>query len=127
MLSDAWFKWTLAKFVRRQGVDLEQVDLGGTSEDLNKILLAHYPKYEEAFEKEFAEHVCDIPGCSNCRVIDGHLKCRRFVCATRNINFVEAKGFPKGGFFKGCTNKPSPGSTWCAECNQFIFSREKRM
>ena len=107
-LADGWFKWTLVNFLRESGVPVEHVDVGAVGADLDDMLLTYYPFYERAFEQEFGNHLCDTPGCNNTRVIDGHLKCRRFVCATRNVNFVPLKGFPNGGFFEGCKTKPQP-------------------
>lgn len=121
-LEDAWFRWTLSNFLRNNGV-LESVDLGGTREDLDALLLKFYPEYEKQFEMEFGSHLCDTPGCELAMVGDGHLKNRRSVCWTRNINFVAMSGFPGGGFYKGCTNQPQPKSRYCRECNKFVVSQ----
>ena len=66
--------------------------------------------------KTFASHECDVFGCTDCWVIDGHLKNRRFICATKHINFVKVEGFPNGGFFEGCKKKPAPEKLFCSDC-----------
>ena len=111
-LEDAFFKWTLINFLRAEGKPVENVELGAGGADLDEILLAYFPYYEKAFEKEFAKHLCETPGCTNCLVIDGHLKCRRYICSTRNVNFKALDGFPNGGFFEGCHHQPVSLNTY---------------
>ena len=116
-LGDAWFKWTASNFLRSFDA-LQAYDLGPQGADLDKVLLQLLPEYENAFERKFARHQCDVFGCKEVLIGDGHVKCRRFVCATTNMNFVAQAGFPNGGYFKGCTNKPTLKSRWCADCLQ---------
>eukprot|EP00959_Pyramimonas_sp_CCMP1952_P379188 7942970-Pyramimonas_sp.AAC.1 len=95
-LEDAFFKHALFSFLRAERVALQHVDLGQTGQNLDRKLLQWFPKLEKAFEETFAHHVCDSPGCTTTLVADGHMKCRRFVCANRNANYVELDGFPNG-------------------------------
>jgi len=74
------------------------------------VIVANFTHYETLFEKTFASHECDVFGCTDCWVIDGHLKNRRFICATKHINFVKVEGFPNGGFFEGCKKNQHPRS-----------------
>ena len=114
-LGDAWFKWTLGKFLRQYDL-LEQYDLSVSGGSLDALLLHILPHYETLFEKTFASHECDVFGCTDCWVIDGHLKNRRFICATKLTNFVKVEGFPNGGFFEGCKQKPAPENLFCSDC-----------
>ncbi|KAK3236250.1 hypothetical protein CYMTET_13418 [Cymbomonas tetramitiformis] len=121
-LEDAWFKWTLSNFLRANG-EVQNIDLGGTRDELDRKLLLFYPEYERQFEVLWGSHLCNTPGCAYVMVGDGHLKNRRSLCATRNINFVALAGFPNGGFFKGCPNQPQAKSKYCKECNKFIVKK----
>ena len=114
-LGDARFKWTLGKFLRQYD-SLEQYDLSVSGGSLDALLLQILPHYETLFEKTFASHECDVFGCTDCWVIDGHLKNRRFICATKLTNFVKVEGFPNGGFFEGCKQKPAPENLFCSDC-----------
>jgi hypothetical protein len=115
-LGDAWFKWTLTKFLRQYNLGLDKYDLSVGGSELDAVLLEVLPLYQDAFESEFAKHQCDLLGCSDCWIMDGHLKNRRFICATTNINFMAAEGFPNGGYFQGCKNRPWKSSRHCANC-----------
>jgi len=114
-LGDAWFKQTLGKFLRQYDL-LEPYDLSVTGSSLDAWLLQILP-HETLFEKTFTAHECDVFGCTDCWVIDGHLKNRRFVYATKHINFVKVQGFPNSGFFEGCKKKNAPEKLFCsADC-----------
>jgi hypothetical protein len=76
-LGDAWFKWTLTKFLRQYNLGLDKYDLSVGGSELDAVLLEVLPLYQDAFELEFASHQCDVLGCSDCWVMDGHLKNRR--------------------------------------------------
>ena len=52
----------------------------------------------------------------------GSLKNRRMVCGTKNTNFVPIPGFPNGGYFRGCPDKPAPNSLFCAGCLPYVVT-----
>jgi hypothetical protein len=58
-LGDAWFKWTLGKFLRQHDM-LEQYGLSVHGSSLDALLLEVLPHYEALFEKTFAAHECDV-------------------------------------------------------------------
>jgi hypothetical protein len=117
VLGNAWYKWTLYNYLLQSGPTvIDSLDFGVNGPQLDSVLLQCLPSYEADFESRFGQHKCNVFGCNDCWVRDGHMKNRRFICATRFTNFVAVEGFPNGGYFKGCLRKPEPNSLFCAKC-----------
>lgn len=49
-LGDAWFKWTLFKFLRQYNIPLDDDDLSVTGSELDAVLLKVLPLSQDAFE-----------------------------------------------------------------------------
>ena len=60
----------------------------------------------------YVGHVCTFPGCTNVIVIDGNLKNRRDICASKSAGHLEFIGLP-GTIETGCQLTPCWQSRYC--------------
>jgi hypothetical protein len=57
---------------------------------------------------------CRLPGRCNCWIFDGHMKCKRNVCANKRARVIDLG--PLGTAVLGCTHTPLRGSRFCFQC-----------
>ena len=66
--------------------------------------------------------VCRQPGCCDCYILDGHMKCRRLVCENANARLFDMGIHGKAVL--GCTGTPLPGSRFCRKCKAASAQRD---
>ena len=68
----------------------------------------------KGFNRMWAKHKCDVPGCPDTLTFDGGLKPHRNICGAKmsGIRFFEKAGVY---VFSGCTCQPQPDSKYCWE------------
>ena len=77
-LADSYYKYTLLCLKERYNLPL-CMDM-----DVNKTLKEELPDLLGQFTSRASAHECDIKGCKNCIVIDGHMKAHRKICKHKN-------------------------------------------
>ena len=77
-LAHAYYKYTLLCFKERYHLPLS-MDM-----DITVTLKEELPNLLELFMSRASLHRCDITGCNNCVVIDGHTKAHRKICKQKN-------------------------------------------
>ena len=91
-LIEAYFKYIYLEFRRRHNQPL--LINGNIFDDIH----AQYEDMYYLFQQRYSAHVCDVPGCKSCILIDGHMKAHRKVCAV-----------------KTCKNDPKLQSIYCSD------------
>ena len=116
LLIRAFLAWSLVHWLREEKLDVAHVAVQ-SDESLDAELLAHTPALAKAFASRWGKghkaH-CRQPGNCNCWMLDGHMKCRRPVCANKFARIVECGKL--GNAVLGCTHTPMRGSYFCVGC-----------
>ena len=74
-LSEAYFKYTYLLYRLRYNLPLI------ITNGIDDTLKSEFPIMYECFQNKHRNHVCEIPGCKDCLVIDGNMKTHRKVCS----------------------------------------------
>ena len=82
--------------------------------DLDSAILNLQESFQKGFNRMWAKHKCDVPGCPDTLTFDGGLKPHRNICGAKmsGIRFFEKAGVY---VFSGCTRQPQPDSKYCWE------------
>ena len=109
--------WSLLRWYAELGEPPGDVALGDYV-NLDATLMQHSAGLLAGFVKKWGTehaHHCRRPGTCACHIIDGHMKCRRIVCANSRARRIEM-GDGLGAAVMGCFKTPVRGSRFCAEC-----------
>ena len=116
-LAQEFLAWSLLRWRAELGAPLTDTALGRPA-DLDATLQLHMDELSDGFVAKWGRgHVqrCRRPGSCDCHIIDGHMKCRRIVCANSAARRIEMGG-GLGAAVLGCLKTPVRGSRFCSDC-----------
>ena len=122
-LSHAWLLLSLLDWLEEIGTPLDAVN---TTSDaaLDAVLLSYHDQLRALFIAKWGgEHdtQCRKPGRCNAYVLDGHMKCKRVVCANPSAELISQGTM--GKMVRGCFRAPALGSAYCVECGKAASRR----
>ena len=116
-LSHLWLSWELVAWLQELGEAATPIEIGSIA-GLDAALLRLTPRLLDLFTRFWGvghKQLCP-QGAETCvcYIMDGHMKCRRLVCANKHARLVDQGTL--GTAVLGCTHTPLLGSIWCAGC-----------
>ncbi|XP_078667555.1 uncharacterized protein LOC144909414 [Branchiostoma floridae x Branchiostoma belcheri] len=111
---EAHLLYAYLKVVSTYGINKDR----SISHSTNSMCESISSPFHEAFVKTWSAHICAVPGCQNCIILDGNAKNHRQVCSVTDAA-MEFPGLP-GSIKTGCINTPAKGSRFCKTCKDFV-------
>ena len=117
-LLHVFFGWQLVRWMHECCMPVPPMALSSVA-GLDEELLCRTPAFAAAFARKWgANHSdhCRQPDSCTCWMLDGHMKCKRAVCANKFARVVVCGAL--GSAVLGCTRSPVRGSRFCAVCRE---------
>lgn len=115
VLARDWLAWSLLSWCDEMVAPPGPINVSSDAA-LDSLLLSYHDKLVALFVFKWGtehEKVCRTPGSCFAYILDGHMKCKRVVCAWTRARLIRQPEL--GDLVLGCLRSPLPGSRFCAE------------